>query len=229
MLAAYQAAKDVTLRRMYLDTMQDILTHSPPLVVDDKLQGLVPFLPLNVPAQAAPGPTTPAAAIAAASPGPSRRHPSGRPAMNRITIIGLALSWCWSCSWSVAVHRDQTEQVLVTQFGKVVRVIEGRDCTPRGRSSRTSSASTSGCWRSELPGEEVILGDQRRLIVDSFTVFRITDPLRFYQAIGPIPEDIRGRLNSVVSAACAGCSATTSCSTCCRPIGSGSCPRSATR
>ena len=37
----------------------------------------------------------------------------------------------------------------------------------------------------ELPGEEVILGDQRRLIVDSFAVFRITDPLRFYQAVGP--------------------------------------------
>ena len=48
-LAAYQAAKDVTLRRMYLETMQDILTHSPSLVVDDKLKGLVPFLPLNLP------------------------------------------------------------------------------------------------------------------------------------------------------------------------------------
>ena len=54
-LAAYQTAKDVTLRRMYLETMQDILTHSPTLVVDDRLKGLVPFLPLNLPAaQAAP-------------------------------------------------------------------------------------------------------------------------------------------------------------------------------
>jgi membrane protease subunit HflC len=51
----------------------------------------------------------------------------------------------------------------------------------------------------ELPGEEVILGDQRRLIVDTVTVFRITDPLRFYQALGPIAENIRGRLNSVVT------------------------------
>ena len=30
-------------------------------------------------------------------------------------------------------------------------------------------------------------------------MFRITDPLRFYQAIGPIPDNIRGRLNSVVT------------------------------
>jgi modulator of FtsH protease HflK len=48
-LKAYEAAKDVTLRRMYLDTMQDILTRGQPLVVDDKLKGLVPFLPLTVP------------------------------------------------------------------------------------------------------------------------------------------------------------------------------------
>ena len=59
-LKAYQAAKEVTLRRMYLDTMQDVLAHSQPLIVDDKLKGLVPFLPLNVPPPAPRAPTAPA-------------------------------------------------------------------------------------------------------------------------------------------------------------------------
>jgi membrane protease subunit HflK len=60
-LAAYQQAKDITVRRMYLDTMEDILSHSQALVVDDKLKGLVPFLPLNLPPPGAPRPTgTPA-------------------------------------------------------------------------------------------------------------------------------------------------------------------------
>ena len=68
--AAYQQAKDVTLRRMYIETMQELLTHSPALVVDDKLRGLVPFLPLNVPGAAAPRSAmppggTPSAAAAA--------------------------------------------------------------------------------------------------------------------------------------------------------------------
>ena len=36
----------------------------------------------------------------------------------------------------------------------------------------------------DAPGEEVILGDQRRIIVDSFTRYRITDPLLFYQTVG---------------------------------------------
>jgi membrane protease subunit HflK len=68
-LRAYQAAKDVTLRRMYLDTLQDVLAHAQVLVVDDKLKGLVPFLPLNVPP---PAPVAPAAPASSASVGASR-------------------------------------------------------------------------------------------------------------------------------------------------------------
>ena len=68
-LKAYQAAKDVTLSRMYLDTMEDVLAHSQPLVVDDKLKGLVPFLPLNVPP---PKPAVPAAPASSAAVGATR-------------------------------------------------------------------------------------------------------------------------------------------------------------
>jgi membrane protease subunit HflK len=75
-LKAYQAAKDVTLQRMYLDTMRDILAHAQPLVVDDRLKGLVPFLPLNPPAPShAPAPPqsgTSSGGTAATSQGSSR-------------------------------------------------------------------------------------------------------------------------------------------------------------
>jgi modulator of FtsH protease HflK len=63
-LKAYQAAKDVTLKRMYLDTMRTILSHTRPLVVDNQLKSVLPFLPLNVP-PAPPSPTPPP------SPGPT--------------------------------------------------------------------------------------------------------------------------------------------------------------
>ena len=46
-LAAYQQARAVTLQRMYLETMQDVMTHSTSVVLDDKVRGLLPFLPLN--------------------------------------------------------------------------------------------------------------------------------------------------------------------------------------
>jgi membrane protease subunit HflK len=63
-LKAYQSAKEITLRRMYLDTMQDVLAHSQPLVIDDKLKGLVPFLPLNVPPPTVVAPVGPASSAA---------------------------------------------------------------------------------------------------------------------------------------------------------------------
>jgi membrane protease subunit HflK len=63
-LNAYQAAKDVTLRRMYLDTMRELLAHSQPLIIDDRLKGLVPFLPLNVPPPTPPVPQAPASSAA---------------------------------------------------------------------------------------------------------------------------------------------------------------------
>ena len=58
--AAYQQAKDITLRRMYLDAMQNILAHAHTLVVDDKLKGLVPFLPLEGPGSNPVMPAAPA-------------------------------------------------------------------------------------------------------------------------------------------------------------------------
>jgi modulator of FtsH protease HflK len=67
-LAAYKEAKDVTLERMYLETMQDILSRSPTVVMDENLKNIVPFLPLNdlnrpVPGQAQPATPSPPAAI----------------------------------------------------------------------------------------------------------------------------------------------------------------------
>ena len=46
-LAAYQKAKDVTVQRLYIETMQDILTHTPTVIVDAGTQGVMPYLPLD--------------------------------------------------------------------------------------------------------------------------------------------------------------------------------------
>lgn len=46
-LSAYEQARDVTTRRMYLETMEEILRRNPKVIVDDRLQGVVPFLQLG--------------------------------------------------------------------------------------------------------------------------------------------------------------------------------------
>jgi membrane protease subunit HflK len=54
--AAYTQAKDVTLKRLYIETMQDVLKNAPTIVVDDKLRGILPMLQLN---QATTAPAAP--------------------------------------------------------------------------------------------------------------------------------------------------------------------------
>ncbi len=62
---AYSVAKDVTLQRMYIETMQEILTRTPSIVVDDRIKGIVPYLPLDT-AAVPPRPPAPAASPAQA-------------------------------------------------------------------------------------------------------------------------------------------------------------------
>jgi modulator of FtsH protease HflK len=56
--AAYTQAREVTLKRLYIETMQEMLAHADTTVVDDRLRGLLPFLNLG-------GSRTPAAAAEA--------------------------------------------------------------------------------------------------------------------------------------------------------------------
>jgi membrane protease subunit HflC len=93
---------------------------------------------------------------------------------------------------------DQTEQVLITQFGRPVRVISDPGLHAKLPFVQTVISFDRRLLNLELPGQEVILGDQRRLIVDSFTMFRISDPLLYYQSVGSVEDGIRGRLNSIV-------------------------------
>lgn len=67
-LTAYTQAQDVTTRRIYLETMEEILRRNPPVLVDDRLQGVVPFLQLGNPPvrPAVPGGAAPQSAPSAA-------------------------------------------------------------------------------------------------------------------------------------------------------------------
>lgn len=50
----------------------------------------------------------------------------------------------------------------------------------------------------DLPAQEIIASDQKRLVVDAFTRYRISDPLRFYQAVNNIPR-ANSQLSSIVN------------------------------
>jgi membrane protease subunit HflK len=65
-LKAYEAAKDVTMQRLYIETMQEILSKTPTVVVDAGVQGVVPYLPLGEAGRItppAPAPAVPATVL----------------------------------------------------------------------------------------------------------------------------------------------------------------------
>lgn len=119
--------------------------------------------------------------------------------MTRSMLALVALAIAAIIGGSSMFTVEQTEQVLITRFGEPVRVIKEPGLNFKVPAMETVIAFDRRLLDYELPPEEVILGDQRRLIVDSFTRYRISDPLRYYQAVGPTETGIQARLNSVVT------------------------------
>jgi membrane protease subunit HflC len=119
--------------------------------------------------------------------------------MNKLLILGaVGLAALFVAAGSFfTVH--QTQQVLITQFGQPIRVIKEPGLNVKVPFIQSVIVFDRRLLDFEGAGEEVILGDQRRLIVDSFTRYRITDPLLFFQTVGATEAGIRGRLNSIVS------------------------------
>ena len=93
----------------------------------------------------------------------------------------------------------QTEQVLITEFGQPRGVISVPGLHVKVPFVQTVISFDRRLLDYETPGEEVILSDQRRLIIDSFARFHITNPLQYFQAVGPTEDGIRARLNSVMT------------------------------
>jgi membrane protease subunit HflC len=109
-----------------------------------------------------------------------------------VAVVGIVVA----SSTLFTVH--QTQQVLITQFGQPIRVIREPGLQAKIPFIQSVIAFDRRLMDFEAPGEEVILGDQRRLIVDSFTRYLITDPLLFFQTVGATEAGIRARLNSIV-------------------------------
>lgn len=94
---------------------------------------------------------------------------------------------------------SQTEQALVLQFGQPRRVIRDPGLWVKRPFVQNVITYDKRVLDFEPPHEEVIVSDQKRLVVDSYTRYRIDDPLLFYQTVGT-EEGVRGRISGIVSA-----------------------------
>jgi len=91
----------------------------------------------------------------------------------------------------------QTEQAIVVQFGEPIRVVEHP-----GLQFKTPWQSLIVYDRRvldfELPSEKLLAADQKQMVVDTYTRFRIVNPLQFYQTVGT-EEVARTRLGAVIT------------------------------
>ena len=96
---------------------------------------------------------------------------------------------------------EQTEQAMVMQFGNPQRVVR-----EPGLHFKTPFIQDVVFYDSRIldldpPPGQVILSDQKRINVDAFARYRITDPLRFFQALrteGQFRDQVGRILNSAV-------------------------------
>ncbi len=114
-------------------------------------------------------------------------------------IIGLSVfvaAW-WLLSASLYTV-DETQQALLVRLGAPMGVV-----TAPGLKMKMPLVDNVIYYETRLlplePSiEQVILGDQKRLEVQTYTRFRIADPLRFYQTVRTV-QQARAQLTQLVS------------------------------
>jgi membrane protease subunit HflC len=110
-------------------------------------------------------------------------------------IAGVLLLIVVPCFFTV----NQASQAIVLRFGEPRRVI--RD---PGLHFKLSILDNVVVFDKRLldfdaDAQEVIMLDQRRMVVDAFARYRIVDPLLFYQSVGT-EANMRARLGAIVNA-----------------------------
>jgi membrane protease subunit HflC len=119
--------------------------------------------------------------------------------MNRAVIAAVAVLALLFVTASSLFTVHQTQQVLITQFGEPMRVVREPGLHVKTPFVQTVIGFDRRLLDFDAPAQEVILGDQVRIVVDTFTRYLITDPLRFYQTVGATEAGIRLRLGPIVS------------------------------
>ena len=93
---------------------------------------------------------------------------------------------------------NQTESALVLQFGQPRREVRTPGLWVKRPFVENVVFYDNRVLDFEPPPEEVIVSDQKRLVVDSYARYRIVDPLLFYQTVGT-EDGVRARLSAIVN------------------------------
>ena len=116
--------------------------------------------------------------------------------MKRFSIAIFTLIILFVLSTIIVV--DETEQIVILQFGKPVQTI-----TEPGLNFKlpapiqVSNSFDKRLLEYDVPPEEILSRDKKSLIIDNYVRWRIVDPLLFLQTVRAIPT-AKTRLDDIV-------------------------------
>ena len=119
-----------------------------------------------------------------------------------VLVLALIIAPAVVAARSIVVV-DETEYVVVTEFGRIV-AIHGESPDGPGLHAKWPWQTTQSVDRRlrvfDPPTREVITGDKRNLEVGSYVAWRVSDPVKFIRSGGAL-DAAEARLNERVSAA----------------------------
>lgn len=110
------------------------------------------------------------------------------------SIVALALWMLNAALYTVG----ETQQALVVRLGAPMGVAGEPGLKVKMPLIDTIIYYDTRLLPLDPPAEQIILGDQKRIEVDTYTRFRIADPLLFYQTLRTV-EQARAQLTQIVS------------------------------
>jgi membrane protease subunit HflC len=121
--------------------------------------------------------------------------------MNRaiLAVFGIIAAIVLFVGASAFFTVHQAQQALVLQFGEPRRIIQEAGLHLKRPLVENVIVFDKRLLDFDADAQEVIMLDQRRLVVDAFARYRIVDPLLFYQTVGT-EAAMRARLSAIVNA-----------------------------
>ena len=97
-------------------------------------------------------------------------------------LVAIVLIVVYSALFTV----NQNQQAIVLRFGEPIRIITNPGLQYKVPVMDGVVYIDKRILDLENPAQEVIASDQKRLVVDAFARYKVSDPLRFYQTLGNV-------------------------------------------
>jgi membrane protease subunit HflC len=109
--------------------------------------------------------------------------------MNKYIGIGLGVLVVLGIIGSGSLYTvDQRSQAVVLQFGELKRVVNTPGLKMKIPLIEDVTYYDKRVLNFDLPAIPITTGDQKRIVIDTYTRYRINDPVLFFQTIKPADE-----------------------------------------